>query len=59
MKGSGAVAKLTSPASGAGGTVPTFGASGVVRRSRLSATKRKCRLGEAGLSVVRKVPDNS
>ena len=59
MKGSGAVAKLTSPASGAGGTVPTFGASGVVRRSRLSATKRKWRLGDAGLPDQKKSPDNS
>ena len=46
---SGAGAKLASQSSCAGGTVPMLGASGVVRRLRLAATKRKCRLGDAGV----------
>jgi hypothetical protein len=50
-------AKLASQSSCAGETVPMLGASGVVRRSRLAATKRKCRLGEAWAAFVRRATE--
>ena len=48
--------KVMSPASGAGETVPILGESGVVRCLHLSTTKHKQRLGEAGVSGIKKIP---
>jgi hypothetical protein len=45
-------AKLASQSSCAGGTVPILGAWGVVRRLRLAATERKCRLCAAWDAVL-------